>query len=125
MEGAKNYCESLGEGWRMLTVTELRAKIRGCPRTVSEGPCNIQDGSDRSDWVDEDCKQCAPQEGPGTGGCYWDMKTDGECKWFWSSSTFMSDDEERDWAVNFYNGKIFHDLVTTSDYDVCCYSYSN
>jgi len=89
---AVDYCDGLqgGAGWRLPDIDELRSLIRGCPNTVSGGPCkeSVQCSSAGTDCYDgEECMGCADWGGSGKGGCYWPSELNGPCEWYWSSTT--------------------------------------
>ncbi|MCP4676799.1 MAG: DUF1566 domain-containing protein [Deltaproteobacteria bacterium] len=114
---ATDYCDELtldGQSdWRMPSIDELRSMIRGCPNTVPGGECKITDGSS-----EEDLRKyglfcdCAPEEGPGENGCYWDLEITSPCdQKVWSSSSYIfeaSDGEAAGaWFVDFVSGRVF------------------
>ena len=49
------------------------------------------------------CNGCEYEQGPATGGCYWDDALLGTCEWYWSSS---EDENESLWGIHFRNGAI-------------------
>lgn len=93
---AKDYCDELGG--RLPTVSELRALIKACPETVTNGKCELVD-----DCLTDDCKidKCL--------GCEWDG--DGKYSVFSDNETYWTSSlkEETDDTVayiGFYGAKI-------------------
>ncbi|MFA6033399.1 MAG: hypothetical protein WC889_10910 [Myxococcota bacterium] len=73
-DAAKSHCSSLGDGWRVPTISELRSLVRGCPATATGGTCEVTDSCLGYETCFKDfCNdQCIYRGGPGEGGCYWD-----------------------------------------------------
>jgi len=70
---ATQYCEGLGDGWRVPTIDELRSLVRGCAELETGGACGLNDPNclvEDECW--EDCSQLsyADGDGPGQGGQY-------------------------------------------------------
>lgn len=118
------YCDSLtlgGHGdWRVPTISELRSLIRGCPNSVSGGPCGISDQV--TEWVvlNETCWTCPFSEGPAANGCYWpDEIQDTECDMRSFMSTTHCTNENLGpneiFAVRFHTGSLGYFNLTTSD----------
>jgi hypothetical protein len=92
-----DYCFSLGSGWRLPTISELRSLVRECIwiewemdwTEAPEGYCEVWDSC-----LSSSCREsilcypsgCSESQAPGTGGCYWDAALSGTCDAFWSSS---------------------------------------
>ncbi|MBI5535779.1 MAG: DUF1566 domain-containing protein [Deltaproteobacteria bacterium] len=103
-QDAVDYCPSLGSGWHLPTVAELRTAILGCASTEVGGACSVSDGCNTSSCETGACAGCSGP-GPGLGGCYRDDHLKGACEWFWSS-TPCSDLPDQAWAVNFHSASV-------------------
>ena len=104
-EEAKRHCASLGEGWRLPTVGELRSLIRGCSRTRTGGGCRVTDRClPWSGCRNDDCGGCDPPGGPDD-GCFWPRELAGTCIWYWSSSP-DEDRPRRAWYVFFGSASV-------------------
>ena len=102
-EGAGEYCEALGAGWRLPLIQELSGLISGCPSVdcpVIDPFCletNCNDGLD--------CDPCSDLLGPGPDGCYWSPELSGTCAYYWASSVPPSA-TYYGWTVNFVDGLV-------------------
>lgn len=80
---AIRYCEELIVGgyddWRLPNIDELRTLIRGNPDVMTDGDCPVHEGSSRADMLDPTCQPVTDYEGPGEGGCYWELELTGTC----------------------------------------------
>lgn len=92
-ESAVLHCQALhldGTGWRLPAIGELRSLFRGCPATVTGGPCGVTGSClswDSGGCYNEACQGCELDAGP-VGGCYWPEELGGSCEpFYWSSST--------------------------------------
>jgi hypothetical protein len=103
-QDAVDYCASLGSGWHLPSVAELRTAIRGCASTELGGACSVSDGCSASSCETGACSGCSGP-GPGLGGGYRDDHLKGACEWFWSS-TACSDLADQAWAVNFHYASV-------------------
>lgn len=83
-DAAVTTCESLGEGWRMPDICEMRSAIVGCPATQAPGECGIS--YECTDFCDGDCAGCQLGAGPGTEGCYLPADWPGPCAYYWTST---------------------------------------
>lgn len=83
-QAAVTACESLGEGWRMPDICEMRSAIVGCPATQAPGACGIS--YECTDFCDGDCTGCQLGAGPGTDGCYLPADWPGPCAYYWTST---------------------------------------
>ncbi|MCP4537541.1 MAG: DUF1566 domain-containing protein, partial [Chloroflexi bacterium] len=115
---AVDYCPgTLGSGWRLPTISELRTLVRSGSDTecnvlewdmewtsVPSGYCGVWDNclSYSSCYESSECNPsaCGPLEGPGTGGCYWDAALSGTCSVYWSASEH-ADNTGGAWTVHF------------------------
>ena len=109
---AKAHCAGLsldGGGWHLPTIGELRTLIRGCPATEDGGSCNVEEG-DCLAWLcrDDSCSGCSGGDGPGEGGMYWPDEVEGDCCWYFSSSS-VADHDNYVWGVNFPSGVVNFD----------------
>ncbi len=78
---AIDYCNGLGNGWRLPNINELRMIIKGCPGTETGGACPVVDPGCLA-WACQtnDCMICDLFGGPGEGGYYWEPGVwDGTC----------------------------------------------
>ena len=111
-DSAVSYCAGLSLAghaagdWRLPTISELRTFIRGCPATESGGACGVID-SCLDDLCNHDCGGCGGGSGPGAGGCHWDPAIEGECTWYWSSSSCAADPSHA-WGVQFDAATVEH-----------------
>ena len=107
---AKTYCANLdlaGGGWHLPTIGDLRSLIRGCAKTQSEGTCNVDDDKClATSCRDSSCDGCSSYDGPGEGGMYWPVGVEGECCWYWSSSS-VEDSASNAWGVPFQYGGVY------------------
>ena len=86
---AIDYCDCLGDGWRVPTINELRSLIRGCASSEPDGTCLVDD-PDCLDWTLclDGCDGCPRAEGPGGDGCYWPDELSSE--WCFGSRNYWS-----------------------------------
>jgi hypothetical protein len=130
-----NYCATLGDSWRLPTISEVRSMFRkgddaGCYplewdmtwTSVPEGYCEAWDDGCLSagcyDWTKCVPAECGEWNGPGTLGCYWDAALHGSCdEFFWSLSKVEGEDWA--WVVNFYHGQVATSAPDT-DFAVRC-----
>jgi hypothetical protein len=112
---ALNHCKSLGKGWHLPDISELRSLIRGCPMTELGGSCGLnsygfqwQNGVRRPGCLSWSCRSVVCDGCDPAPGCYWPAELQGKCDWYWSSSP------DRDyggaWFVEFSRG-----FVASSD----------
>ncbi|MCP4538918.1 MAG: DUF1566 domain-containing protein, partial [Chloroflexi bacterium] len=126
---------TLGSGWRLPTLSELRTLVRSgsdtdCNviewdmewTTVPSGYCGVWDNclSQSSCWVGSECNPsaCGTLEGPGTGGCYWDAALSGTCSYYWSASEH-ADYTGSAWSVYFHYGSVVYNRKLSNDYVRC------
>jgi hypothetical protein len=106
-ESAIAYCDALmlkGKGdWRLPTVSELRAILRGCAGAESSGACGVTIDCLELTCTNTDCDGCDEASGPAN-DCYWAAGLAGECSSYWSSS--VSDDATYGWYVHFAFGGV-------------------
>ena len=112
-QSASNACKNSTlagrSGWRLPTIDELRTLIVGCPATMPEGSCDVVQGCTTC-W-NKTCNGCTDWTGPGTDRCFIDPIFEGNCSFYWTSST-VTDQPLYTWGVAFYNGKVAgHDKV--------------
>ena len=115
---AKDHCTSLGAGWRIPSVDEVRSLIRGCPSTQTGGACKVTVSCPNRDsggcYSASACDgPCGYMDGPGASGCYWDAQLVQGCMWYWSS-TPIPDRPGYAWAVNYAIGMLKEALPGTS-----------
>lgn len=104
-QGASDFCASLGGTWRLPKIDELRTLIRGCDKTVTNGPCQISDNCLYDSCWDANCRGCDTGGGPGENGCYWPVGMKGACTWYWSTSLY-ADLEGYAYYVGFYSADL-------------------
>lgn len=123
---AIGYCEDLvlddHNDWRLPTISELRSLIRGCPRTVAGGACEVTDDCSSASCWDQNLDQiewwCDEGDGP-ENGCYWIAGLEGSCKWYWSSVYIDSTIHENAWAIYFGEGRVYYFSFTGRIYVRC------
>lgn len=117
---AKTHCAGLsleGGGWRLPTISELRSLIRGCPRAVTDGSCEVTDSCLTLDdcWSAAGCMGCSQRVDPAKDGCYWpdSMRWPDSaqgCGYYWSSSP-VKDPGYLAWFVSFGYGSVrYHEV---------------
>ncbi|MCP4198185.1 MAG: DUF1566 domain-containing protein, partial [Proteobacteria bacterium] len=109
------HCEgSLGNNWRMPSISELRTLVRGCTGIEPGGDCEVWDPNCLEvgcyDSVNCFPPECESYDGPGSGssptGCYWDAALGGACGWYWSSSRVTMVQGDLAWNVYFNDGSV-------------------
>jgi hypothetical protein len=87
----ESHCASLGDGWRVPTISELRTLIRGCESSETMGSCGVTNWclSIYEPCLNDFCEGCAQNGGPAN-GCYWPDGLMGTCGRYWSSSVSTS-----------------------------------
>jgi hypothetical protein len=107
---AEGYCASLGAGWRLPSISEMRTILQGCPATGPNGTCLVTDGCNSyGSCFTGPCYGCdqlsnpTNPTGPG-GGCYWQDSFGSSCDGFWWSGTNNLDDSNYAWGVDFVFG---------------------
>lgn len=117
IEKDTHYCPSLGAGWRVPSISELRTLVSGCYsaqwdlqwKSAPNGVCGISKSCPWSllCWSDACENGCTNAGGSGIGGCYWkDPMNTAACGYYWSSTSSGTGDGIN-WGVNFKNGQIF------------------
>jgi sulfatase modifying factor 1 len=111
-DDAVAHCDGLSLGghgpgtWHLPTISELRSFIRGCPGTVSGGPCRVTDTCADIGCRDTSCDPCLTLGGPGAGGAYWPSEVGGTVDWYWSSSSYEIGGSSYAWFVYFNYGSV-------------------
>ncbi len=108
---SKSYCENLTwagyDDWRLPTLGELRALVRGCNLTEVGGDCQVDDGC--LDLACQDmtyCNGCQGSTGPDEEGCYRVVELEGPCDRTWSSDPVGNDVNGAYWEIVFHTGGI-------------------
>jgi len=113
-EKAKAYCQNLKLGghsdWHLPTASELRSLLRGCPQTVNNGACRVNDECLGHGCWNESCAGCALNGGPGPNGAYWPAEMAGENGWYWSSSA-VGRSVNGAWLFSFHYASIVPSLT--------------
>jgi hypothetical protein len=114
---AQLFCQALAgglSGWRLPTVDELKAQVRGCSAIES---CEVSD----PDCLDSSCAPndsshpcygCEELAGPGPAGCYWQNAFGTACLERVVSGTEVSDGSGLEfWTVSFSTGGVADDFA--------------
>ncbi len=112
-QAAESYCNNLSlagyDDWRLPTISELRALIKGCPGTETGGACAVVDPTCLSSITCKtaECSGCAANNGPGENGNYWEAGNIWPIDIYhaWSSSV-LSNSTTSAWLVNFSEANI-------------------
>ena len=114
---AEKHCKakdggSIGNGWRLPTISELRSLVKGCAATVTGGTCNVSDGGCLA-WScrDSSCNGCSSGGGTGENNYYivGILSNSGHSRFFSSSLAAASSDDA--WGVYFDDGRVHADYV--------------
>jgi hypothetical protein len=107
-EPAKDRCAALTfcgqRGWRLPTIGDLRALIRGCPATQTGGLCGVTDSCTAHTCQTGECSICTGK-GPAPNGEFWPAELQGHAGYTYSSS-LRSDNMQFAWFANFATGRI-------------------
>ena len=108
---SKNDCESMGSGWGLPTIDDLRTLVLNCAETATGGDCNVREGclSETQCYSSTYCvsKNC-PTRNDGSYSIF------GDTDYLWSSSE-MDGDSNRAWYLNFKFAAIGSSDKSTSD----------
>lgn len=119
---AMNYCDNLSlkgySDWRLPSISELRSLVRGCPASVTGGPCGLTDDCLLFECRDSECTLCPDAKGPAD-GCYWPDEMEGECKWYVSSST-IEDNQDKIWGLTYIYALVDDDHKQNDGFLVRC-----
>ncbi|MCC6159500.1 MAG: DUF1566 domain-containing protein [Deltaproteobacteria bacterium] len=108
-EEAQDHCESLSEGWRLPTISELRSLITICEATMTGGSCLITDEcTDSESCNPPECWQGCDGYGGQALGCYWPADLRGSCEQFWSA-TETTPVTTQAWTIHFRDATILRD----------------
>jgi hypothetical protein len=117
---AQLYCQALVgglSGWRLPTIDELKAQVRGCAATET---CTVSDpGCLDSTCAPNDsshpCYGCEELAGPGPAGCYWQNAFGTTCLERTVSGIEVSDGSGTEhWTVAFSTGAVQDDFSAGS-----------
>ena len=105
--------------WKVPTISELRALVRGCPSIVTGGTCSVIDTC-LGTACNSGCTMCDNNAGPGS-GCYWPDGMNGPCSMYWSSSVYFDSDRQsyRYRYIDFTNGNLWSCDPSDSGYVRC------
>lgn len=127
---ALSHCTDYGGGWRLPNISELRSIIRNCAPIETGGACGVKDEcqpcavSPADVCLSFSCcelNSCDPDACPDDGGptgCYWPEELGQGCSWFWSSSSYVDDDEGA-WGLSFAFGHLDGNYKTAPSYARC------
>lgn len=113
------HCSSLGDGWRMPTIDELRTLIRlpvspvgDCAANLPWGSCDVTDPGCLEPSCGDSCGSCVYGGGPAPGGCYWPDELLGSCEGgrYMGNSPYNGSATER-WAADFITAAVYHDAT--------------
>jgi hypothetical protein len=120
-DDAVAYCDGLTLGghdeWHLPTIDELRSLIRGCPATMTGGPCGLTNACAGAGCWNEACNGCS-SGGPGTDGACWPPGLGGTVYFYWSSSSYAGDASVA-LQVYFYFGSVGGDYRASTDFVRC------
>ncbi len=115
---AISYCDELDRGghqdWRLPDIDELISLMCGCANgevvgDLTPSECEMTPaGCAATDTCDglSNCNYCSTLDGPGAGGCFWDPSLNGNCFWYWSSTSSAADPPGA-WYVDFHQGYVY------------------
>ena len=117
---ASNYCDDLSlagyDDWRLPTLDNFRALIRGCEATMTGGQCPATDQCLNWDCWDSVCAGCNIGAGPDE-GCFWPIPLAGACDEYWTSIILEGGNSA--WKVWFKNAGIYSEVTFETNYARC------
>jgi|GEM_PF-588768 len=109
-DGSVDFCNNLGDNWRVPTISELRTLMQNCSGTVTGGECAVTDSCLNSSCYNDECRNCSAS--------FSGYSKIGDMDLFWSSSVNDADNSIA-FEISFFDGGIYADSKTTQAQSMC------